>query len=603
MSDTANKFDDTIYKEPYYAMDGCLYEEVIRNGKTFMVKLCDYVPVLRSEITYDDGTDTKKVFEVTAEHSTAGTLPPVKVTAEDMRNMTWLLDKWGALGSYSPAGNTAGHIRHAITMTKGEIDFRTIYSQTGWRQIDGEWFFLMPQEDSPFTVELHGKLKSYHFGQKCPDSDIIYLTAMLDDGFIPQRLMLPLLAFTFLAPLNCFMRLGNHEPRFIVNLVGKTGTRKSSSAAVFLSFFGNFNASNMPNSFHDTANSILANIYYTKDILTCVDDLHPNGRYGDNEMKCIAQNLSRYYGDRTGRSRLTPRGEYIPGKPPTGLCLTTSEFVADISQSGLARYFILEMKEGDVDLDLLSEYQKLAEDGILSGIMQNYVEWIKEKYLSSADEFVKKLSALFNSYRPEMIKVLCERGIVFHNRVPEMLASLKIGFDILLEYLCDKEQIGKGDIANYRSVFDEILIENVRRSATFVENESISYQFCEKLISLIESGRCSLNPLGNDTDTGRKGFIGFYDDDHYYLIMYAALSEINKLSKELGDSFSVGKNNLIQQLVDDKLIIPNGKRNTSSVRVSKTLKMSLAILDKKEIERRLYGDVCPPADEVGQVSE
>ena len=51
-----NKFDDTLYKEPYYTLDGCLYEEVIKNGKAMMVKLCDYLPVLRSEIIYDDET-------------------------------------------------------------------------------------------------------------------------------------------------------------------------------------------------------------------------------------------------------------------------------------------------------------------------------------------------------------------------------------------------------------------------------------------------------------------------------------------------------------------------------------------------------------------
>ncbi|SDB27484.1 hypothetical protein SAMN02910317_01393 [Ruminococcaceae bacterium FB2012] len=600
---TENKFDDTIYKEPYYTMDGCLYEEVIKNGKTFMVKLCDYVPVLRAEITYDDGTDRKKVFEVSAEHASGVTLPSVKVTAEDMKNMTWLLDKWGALGSYSPAGNTAGHIRHAITMTKKEIDFWTIYSQTGWRQIDGEWFFLMPQEGSPFTVELKGKLRSYRFNKCCSKDDLIYLTTMLDEGFIPQRLMLPLLAFTFLAPLNCFMRLGNREPRFIVNLVGKTGTRKSSSAAVFLSFFGDFNAGNLPNSFHDTANSILVNIYYTKDILTCVDDLHPNGRYGDAEMKSIAQNLSRYYGDRIGRSRLTPRGELIPGKPPTGLCLSTSEYAPAITQSGLARYFILEMKDGDVNLALLSEYQQLAADGVLNGIMCRYVEWIKEKYLSDADEFVKKLSALFVSYRTEMINVLTARGIIFHNRIPDMLASLKVGFDILLEYLCDNEQIGKDDVISYRRTFDEILIENVSKSSSLVENENISYQFCEKLESLIDSGRCSLNMLGNDTDLGRKGFIGFEDDTHYYLIMNAAMSEINKLSRELGDSFSVGRNNLIQQLADDKIIITNGKRNTTTIRAGTSRMISVAVLDKVRIESLLSGSVCPPTSEVGQVGE
>ena len=603
MLSTNDKFDDSLYKEPYYTMDGCLYEEVIKNGKTNMVKLCDYLPVLRSEITYDDGTDSKKVFEVSAEHSSGVTLPTVRVSADDMSNMKWLLEKWGALGSYSPTNNTTGKIRHAITMTKADISFQTIYSQTGWREIGGEWFFLMPKDDSALTVELQGKLRSYHFNKCSPDPDLIYLAAMLDESFLPQRLNLPLLAVTFVSPLEHFMRLGSCEPKFITALVGKTGSRKSSSAAVYLSFFGAFNASSLPNSFHDTANSILSNIYHTKDILTCVDDLHPNGRYGDAEMKNTAQNLSRYYGDRIGRARLNTRAELQPSKPPMGMCLTTSEYTPAITQSGLARYFILEMKESDVKLKLLSEHQHLAADGILNGIMHSYVDWIKEKHLGNADEFVKKLSALFISYRTEMIKVLTERGIVFHNRIPDMLASLKIGFDFLLEFLCDKGQIGTGDIENYRSDFDEILIENIRRTSSLIENENISYQFCEKLKSLLDSGRCSLNTLGNDEDISRKGFIGFEDDEHYYLIMNAAMSEINKLSRELGDSFSVGRNSLLQQLVDDRVIVSNGKRSTTTIRVSSTRQMSLAVVDKKEVELCLSRDLCPPSPSVESLPE
>ena len=603
MTTENTKFDGTLYKEPYYTKDGCLYEEVIKNGKTNMVKLCDYLPVLRSEITYDDGTDSKKVFAVSADHSSGVTLPTVRVSADDMSNMKWLLEKWGALGSYSPTNNTTGKIRHAITMTKADISFQTIYSQTGWREIGGEWFFLMPQDDSALTVELQGKLRSYHFNKCSTDSDIIYLAAMLDESFLPQRLNLPLLAVTFVSPLEHFMRLGSCEPKFITALVGKTGSRKSSSAAVYLSFFGNFNASNLPNSFHDTANSILSNIYHTKDILTCVDDLHPNGRYGDVEMKNTAQNLSRYYGDRIGRARLNTRAELQPSKPPMGMCLTTSEYTPAITQSGLARYFILEMKESDVKLKLLSEYQQLASDGILNGIMHSYVDWIKEKYLGNADELVKKLSALFISYRTEMIKVLTERGIVFHNRIPDMLASLKIGLDFLLEFLCDKGQLDTGDIENYRSVFDEILIENISRTSSLIENENISYQFCEKLKSLLDSGRCSLNTIGNDEDIYRKGFIGFEDDEHYYLIMNAAMSEINKLSRELGDSFSVGRNSLLQQLVDDRIIISNGKRNTTTIRVSSTRQMSLAVVDKKEVEVCLSREFCPPSPSVESLPE
>lgn len=602
-SEFDNKFDGTIYKEPYYAFEGCLYEAVERKGERIMVKLCDFLPVLKSEITYDDGTERKKVFEVSADHASGVTLPSVKVSADDMSNMKWLLEQWGSLGSYAPTNNTTGKIRHAITMTKAAVDFRTIYSQTGWREIDGEYFFLMPQEDSPLTVELKGKLAGYHFNNACADDELFYLTALLDDGFLPQRVMLPLLSVAFISPLEHFLRLAECEPKFITALVGKTGTRKSTTAAFFCSFFGKFTASSLPNSFHDTSNSILSSVYHTKDVLTCVDDLHPNGLFGDAEMRNTAQNLSRYYGDRTGRGRLNTRAEEQPGRPPMGMCLMTAERIPEITQSGLARYFIIEIGENDVKLDLLSEYQSLVSKGIINGMMRSYVEWIKKKYLKSAEDFVKKLSALFVSYRTETIKTLCERRIAFHSRVPDMLANLKIGFDFLLEFLCDKGQIGSGDVLNYRRTFDGMLIENISRSSSVIENESVSFQFCEKLMSLLDSGRCSLNPLGNDSDTNRKGFIGYEDSERYYLIMNAVIAEINRLSKELGECFSTGKKSLFKELAEDRIIIPGGRSNTTTVRVSPTRQINVAVLDKAKIADRLCAAVSPPADALVETAE
>jgi len=81
----------------------------------------------------------------------------------------------------------------------------------------------------------------------------------------------------------------------------------------------------------------------------------------------------------------------------------------------------------------------------------------------------------------------------------------------------------------------------------------------------------------------RKGFIGFEDDNYYYLIMNAALSEVVKLSKEMGESFSIGKNSLIQQLVDDGIMVVKGKRNTTTVRVTDERQMSVAVLDKSKM--------------------
>ena len=85
--------------------------------------------------------------------------------------------------------------------------------------------------------------------------------------------------------------------------------------------------------------------------------------------------------------------------------------------------------------------------------------------------------------------------------------------------------------------------------------------------------------------------------------MNSAISEINKLSRELGDSFAVGRNSLLQQLVDDGIIISNGKRSTQTVRVSSTRQMSLAKINKKEVEKRLSGDLCREFIDVGETAE
>lgn len=391
----AKLIDETVYNDPYVVKSNCLYEMVQVKDQVVPMKLADFVPTLISEITRDDGTEQKKMFKVGAVHKSGIKLSEQIVSADEMQNMKWLLNRWGALGAAQPKQNVLSKICHAIMLTKGEVKFETMYLQTGWKKINGEYVFLMPTQNSPFTVELQGKLKNYSFTEKGSQEDLIYLSAMLENSFAPQCVMLPLLAVTFLCPLNHFLKSAGCEPKFVTALIGKTGSRKSTLAALFLSFFGKFSASDLPMSFHDTANSILSNIYYLKDVLTCIDDFHPSGMFHEQEMKSIAQNISRYYGDRIGRARLNSKAELQSSKPPTGNAIITAEYTPEISVSGSARYFNIELNENDVQLDDLSEYQQLANDGVLCGIMQSYIEWIKNVYLDDESAFVKTLEDVF----------------------------------------------------------------------------------------------------------------------------------------------------------------------------------------------------------------
>ena len=595
----AKLIDETVYNYPYVVKSNCLYEMVQVKDQVVPMKLADFVPTLISEITRDDGTEQKKMFKVGAVHKSGIKLSEQIVSADEMQNMKWLLNRWGALGAAQPKQNVLSKICHAIMLTKGEVKFETMYLQTGWKKINGEYVFLMPTQNNPFTVELQGKLKNYSFTEKGSQEDLIYLSAMLENSFAPQCVMLPLLAVTFLCPLNHFLKSAGYEPKFVTALIGKTGSRKSTLAALFLSFFGKFSASDLPMSFHDTANSILSNIYYLKDVLTCIDDFHPSGMFHEQEMKSIAQNISRYYGDRIGRARLNSKAELQSSKPPTGNAIITAEYSPEISVSGSARYFNIELNENDVQLDDLSEYQQLANDGVLCGIMQSYIEWIKNVYLDDESAFVKTLEDVFLKYRKFYLDRLCANRIKFHNRTPDMLAHLKIGFAFLLVFLKSKNQINKSELDKFEKVFDEIVLKAVSANAEIIELENPTTKFCEKLKSLLDSGRCYVEAKGTDSSPRQKNCIGLQDDEHYYLFADTTHSEVRKLCTEQGEHFSISKNELLRQLRKEGLLLSRTSCNTVSVRDNSNTVVNVAMLNKLKMEERLSGDLYRPTAEVG----
>ena len=334
--------DESVYHEPYVVKDGCLCERIKVKEQVIEVKLADFVPILKAEITLDDGAEQRKLFRIAGTYQDGTVLQEQIVSADEMQSMKWLLQRWGQYGAVMPRQNVLGKISHAILLTKKKVRNETVFLQTGWREFPYGYVFLMPNEncDTQMKVELQGKLKRYKFTVPCEKDDLIFLSALLEDSFAPQKIILPMLAFTFLCPLNHFLKMAGYEPKFVVIIIGKTGSRKSSLAAVFCSFYGNFTASDLPMSFHDTANSILSDIYYLKDVLTCIDDFHPSGIYKEQEMREIAQCISRYYGDRSGRGRMNSRLEKETAKPPMGNAIVTSESTLGLCESGGGASFL-----------------------------------------------------------------------------------------------------------------------------------------------------------------------------------------------------------------------------------------------------------------------
>ena len=244
-----------IYPPPYKVVNGGLCVECMTNQGKYDKKLCNFLPRLSAEITVDDGLTETKRLRIVGEHAGGYALPEIEIAGSEFTAFNWLLEHWGVDCNLEPGSGVREHIRYAIQSTAPRAERMSIYAVTGWKKISGGWRYLMPGDET-VSVQLPGKLKRYEMKAGYTPADISTAFCLLEMPSAPKEIIYPLLAFTFLSPLNEFLHRANCEPKFVLFLLGKTGTRKSTLAALFLSFFGSFTASDLPLSFRDTANSI-----------------------------------------------------------------------------------------------------------------------------------------------------------------------------------------------------------------------------------------------------------------------------------------------------------------------------------------------------------
>ncbi len=622
-------------RAPFEVRGNCLYVTTASKRGSSTTKVCNFVPRIVSEKTVDDGAVTEKTLVLSGIHADGSTLPPVEVNGAELSNFNWLLDKWGAKCIIEVGPRCREYLRYYIQTTADSADRLTEYHVTGWKKIDGEWQYLLPQslplegkvgnslanwsdevETSPteqFTgwsgnasassvtanklsatpfprrrrlppcpsdipptgvpqgeglnVILKGKLQHYCGERNYTPDDLIHAYDLFEKPPAPSRVIHPLIAFAFLTPLNEFLRQAGCMPKFVLFLTGRTGTRKSTIAALILSFFGKFTSTDLPMSFRDTANSIIANSFSLKDVLTCIDDFYPSDNAEMKKLNATAQTVMRAYGDRTGRARLRSDSTLMESRPPQGNAIITGELSPDIGESGTARYFALELKEGDVDLSRLTLCQNDAENGAYRRTMTAYTQWLKQSFLSDGDctsEFVAVLSKLYREYRTDYI----HHNLTCHGRLPETVASLMIGMRFFLQFLKEIGVIKQEEQDFDLDEFRKLMYALADIQSEKVEQDKPAHVFIRKLWSLIEGGKVLITERNRpkEFDPFPPGYIGCQDGDYYYLNKELAHSAVKKLCTEQGESFPLSAKALVKALAEEGLIKTTPSGNTVSLR-------------------------------------
>ena len=427
---------------------------------------------------------------------------------------------------------------------------------------------------------MKGKQRNYRGADTCTENDLRKLFCFLRSDLMPDEIILPCIALVFLSPLNEFLRQIGHEPKFLLTLIGRTGSMKSTVAALMLSFFGNFSATDLPMSFQDTANSIVHNAFALKDVLTCVDDYHPTARSDASQMKAAMQTMARGYGDRAARNRLGSDITLREPRPPQGNVIVTAEFAPDIGESGTARLFCIEMKPGGINLPLLTEAQDKALEGKYAACMRGYTDMVK--FFADKGEVCGILKSKFMTYRSKWRERLRENEIQFHDRLPDTLACLEIGFSFMEIFLSAEAHMDEKGITALNERFENVLLYLAARQSESIEQDRPTHIFLRKLYSLIECGQVCLIPASSRLETLPKNYIGYEDETYYYLLLDVSHKAVKRLCGEQDEGFAISAKSLAKALADEGLIEPgdNGT-NTRTMRFGGRLKRVMLLRKDK----------------------
>ncbi len=526
------------------------YKKVSHSGDVEYLPLSNFIPYVIRETLEDDGIDSKMMYLVNGVTIAEERIfPEIYIPAENFPTMNWIQSSWGIRANIEPGNSVKDRIRHATQSISRDCTREYIYTHLGWRRQHGEWFYIhstgaIGKENVSVKLES-SQLEKYSLPE---DDEIDAKSAALASLELLKtadlEVTLPLLAMIGLAPLCEPLKTEGLEPAFVLWLSGPSGSKKSSLAACFQSHFGSFmSGKDLPASFRDTMNAIEKKAFVTKDSLLVVDDYHPT--YSSQEskrMEQIAQQILRGYGDRVGRSRMRADTTLHKTYPPRGVCLITGEDTPKAGISTTARFLEIELASDSINLDNLKESQD--KNAFFSYAFKGYIQWL----LPQMSQLPPMLRRTFNSQRNALLNTKT------HGRVTETISWLLLGLDCLLSFYVDAEAIDNHQKEKTMALAAKTLTKLADKHALKLNSHDPAMLFIEGMRELLTSKAVSIVDINDDPLRDDRHFIGWEDQEFYYLVLGNVMKEINLYFGGQGLRFPVSKHMLSKMLADRHMI-------------------------------------------------
>ncbi len=594
---------------PYHIVDRAFHKvKKTEDGEDY-IPLCNFTAKIIREINYDDGAESKDVYRIEGNLSDGKALPPIEVLKEKYKMMNWV-SQW-RFGPLVYSGQTkSDDVRTVTHMYSHNVEYSTVYTHTGWRKIDSNWYYLheggaigINEPSEPIEVDLGNvagsstsanlRLKDYNLaiksnGELLDTETKEAIKASLEllklgntEG--AKEVMFALLSAAYRVPLSESLTVD-----FGVFISGLTGTYKSQVTALVQAHFGaKWNGKHFPENWTSTANNLEKQAFWVKDALFTVDDYNPTGTQNQiNAYAAKAEKVFRGQANQSGTGRLrtdtSARGSYYP----RGLTLSSGE---DIPQghSLRARVVFLELKKGDIDKEKLSKAQKQAKDGFFVLAMRQYLKWLAPQI----DELRAKLEDRLFDLRGKAYRATNDDT---HKRLLEQLANLHIGFEMFLKFALELQVVTQVEHDKFLEDCWQTLIVLGKKQSDLQKEADPVNKFIELLIAALSTGNAYLADTKNGkqpidpekhgwNDMGTLGYqpqgdhVGWVGEEgQIYLQGDATYKVVQTFARLQGDNIAMSKNTLYKRMRERGMFVKHrGDGNTIEVEIQGNRKRAI----------------------------
>jgi hypothetical protein len=545
-----------------YYYDGILLYRY-KNTKDGQIPLAiaNFTAKVTKEIILDDGLEQKRHYEILGQRENT-TLKPIRIPSNKLSGMAWVNEYWGIKTAILPPTTNKDYVRHSIQVSSGEVQCQLIFTHTGWRQLKDDWFYLTAGGaigKDGITVNLPRELHKYtlptEIDTKLAREGIEASLSFLDTA--PLSATLPLFSTIYLSPLITILK---PIPNFSVMLLGETGSFKTTLSCLALCHFGNFRGQDGLSNFHDTANALEKRAFILKDIPMILDDFHPSFSSRDaNQKESIAQRLIREFSNRTGRARLnsdsTDKGRY----EPRGMLIITGEDLPMGTSTG-ARFWGIEVSKSQVDMKKLTKLQENCH--LLPHAMASYINWLRSRLDKIKENFPKE----FIELRDKAVGKYC------HQKINEQIAFLFWSFNLVLEWLVSEGILSEDAAVKRAKDAWDTLLKSAKEQEYRIQGEDPIRQFLEIFEALKSQGKIKLmkKDIPSQLSEGHMDgeFIGYVDNDYYYLVPTNLWHAIKTFCRSEGSYFSLRERALHGLLKKRGYLETDSERSTKVERIN-----------------------------------